>query len=98
MACFNIVLYLYSEEERARINSLLGGVQQAGPLSTISASHPHQSLQNTGYDQISNSFVQGPSFRPGQLGDTPTGQGHMLTSTPHKAAAQHGELSGLHFL
>ncbi|KAF6026022.1 CNTRL [Bugula neritina] len=89
----------FGEEERARINSLLGGVQQAGPLSTISASHPHQSLQNTGYDQISNSFVQGPSFRPGQLGDTPTGQGHILTSTPHKAAAQHvgfGHLAATH--
>lgn len=46
--------------------------------------HNPTQAQIPDYGQLSSSFIQGPSFKPGELGTSPLGQGQIMTSTPHR--------------
>ena len=52
--------------------------------------HPDQAMPqsyNPDYAQMSASFIQGPSFKPG-VGTTPPSAGQVLTSTPYRGYQQ----------
>lgn len=80
------VYYCFSGTDPQMIGSMGDGVLSApqGVASQPPIIPNTAQSANTDYGQLSSSFIQGPSFKPGQLGTSPIDQGQVLTSTPYR--------------